>query len=1734
MASQAYEGIQAQIDAIEVSTSKSIEKLKAEKAATKDLEKQALIQKEIERLERNRESAVSKLKGMNDKVTKGIEKQLELSSEAEQTAYFTGSAESVRSRFKGTRQQADAELLLAKTAQVQAPVLRAQIEAVVSSGQLGPNQGTGLLNLFADDQAGLEKTFTTYLNFQGIEDLNKLQSIVGGFKDQKLAKDILVNLGGLSDSEFQSQYSVLEQLMQLDGEEINLEVALKESPNLLRDLAEVNTAIKGMKNVTKDNVRLVLESITLANGQPVGQSEINGITDNWSYFASLPEELRKTALTTYISLFSTIFATKEAREEWARNLAREKASKVGSSAQDFVFTQTYTTVIDAQGNLTEEGKKALAGDTVSQVQDIIGAFEALNKINSKGGGGTDDATAAKQSSLASLLEILKRTRDASIDAQGGAKELMRILGGKKDLKFFTGIDQQLSQLGANSDFIDFVGGLENAVKEKIIKINKDGVVSFGEFGEAAKKGYDEKQLGLFSAKSALAITAAQKQRDAFVKLSSTGVESSDALDMLADSTFAISLAAQKNPEEIKRMVNEWKAMRKEVETTLISTDPQEYFKQQMAIANKQFDYDEALARRRYQPQIEAAEKSIKANNDLIESNQRRLEVDKEIGNRRIDIINDEIDALERSIATGVEKQLQALQDESDKFSEDRTTIGNVVDKINEKYDLQEEALRRISTVNQEIISQQKGQLSLADALSKGDISAAASAVQDIRAADAEAAAQRAQEALQLAREAETGRVRGTLTGLTAKEISEKQYQNDRKTYLLNQQRADTEKKIAEKQEQIYQIQLKRQPIVAEITRLEDDNYRINMNVLKPLQDKLDAELDFIEAQKTKWTDAQLAIDGANLRTTAFTGKLTAAETLLTSMSGLWKNLTDKNLQLTIEKIEKVIREEALFVRAGTVKTKDGLVDVDAQGRAKDGSIPLAVDSTAPLEGAEELRKATEELAKSVAGLKSAKFGPKFNPEYKAKGGLISGYFANGGFAKGTDTVPAMLTPGEYVLRKSAVEKYGVENLDAMNVGYYKDGGSVLGGIFGGVSNLWKKVTSNKNATPLQNIGTSLLKEVGTVLQMAGNKVAPAIIPKASKDQAKSLAETSGIPGVYRAITNKSSEGPLGQESLAAQRLLDWSTVAGMFIPGAKAGVAKAGVANPITSSAKAVTSSIVKSPGLVKKIVTLPKTRKEEVLARQADEARRTAEALEFVKNNPRPVRPGAPGAPPAPGSPPVLDTAPLSLWDDTIDNILTDYSFWDAPAPKSPLQTIASSIGSTIAKPVTVPAKMISRITNAIGQAWRFGSDSGARWDGSFDYWGRTMLMREAANRTVGRLADRINPKITVGAKLDKLDPSEPAINALSTLQRYMAPKTGSVKYGLQYRNIPKNLLQNFVKNPLLKAKNSLSELKEIATTKGLSSSNAFVRNMATARHSAATASHYRVQAIVDSMPGGFEGLLQLLRGVHRARAPYTTAPLSIYERLAMSKTGKGNIPVNAYGPGNYFATSSVTSKKIFEDFGPYAYKTALTPSAILKVLRSKGFATSEEVRAIAEKHGMPYASLEGIAHNADHPLMQALIDAGYLGYRHNDAFTNWMMGIMPGMGFKLVDSPKVPDVVASRLADGSIDMSQTTIPKTVIKRAKGGIVPKYFAEGGYSMGTDTVPAMLTPGEFVMSKYAVETYGLENMKSINSGAALGETVYNYQLNVNVKSDANPEQIANVVMGQIRQIDSKRLRGNRL
>ena len=75
------------------------------------------------------------------------------------------------------------------------------------------------------------------------------------------------------------------------------------------------------------------------------------------------------------------------------------------------------------------------------------------------------------------------------------------------------------------------------------------------------------------------------------------------------------------------------------------------------------------------------------------------------------------------------------------------------DAINEKYNTQIESLDKIATLNQNIANIQKQRLSIADALTRGDISTAAQLMQDARADQAQSAVTGQKDALSATRDA---------------------------------------------------------------------------------------------------------------------------------------------------------------------------------------------------------------------------------------------------------------------------------------------------------------------------------------------------------------------------------------------------------------------------------------------------------------------------------------------------------------------------------------------------------------------------------------------------------------------------------------------------------------------------------------------------------------------------------------------------------------------------------------------------------------------------------------------------------------------------------------------------------------------------------------------------------------------------------------------------------------------
>jgi TP901 family phage tail tape measure protein len=616
-----------------------------------------------------------------------------------------------------------------------------------------------------------------------------------------------------------------------------------------------------------------------------------------------------------------------------------------------------------------------------------------------------------------ILTNLKRTRDATINAQGGAKELIRILGGAKDLKAFNGIDQQLSKIGANSDFIDFVGGLEKAIQNKVIKVSKKGVVALTDLGQAVKKAYDEKQLGLFSAENAQAINESLKQRDAFVKLKAAGLDTASAQELLADKTFMVSIAAQKNSDEIKKMINEYKNLKKTVKETQEITDPAEAFKDQLKTELEYYDFLERQARASVKLEIDRINNLIDANDRLIEAKERTIEIDI---NRPIDQFNEDLNLIDRSIA-----------------------------KINEKYDAQEKALEKISDINDDIASREASRISVADALTRGDLSAAAKAIQERRAEEARKAKERSSKLLQIAREKEIAKLTNA-DGLTKIQIEEK----------------------------IYSLEQKRIPIVAAIVKLQDDNYTLQNVTLRAQEDSLNKTLTAIDAARFAYEQQVLSIDKAKFAALGFNKELESGEATLLRMKALWELINGKSPvntpapqepppptddPLAADRAKLAATEKAIKDLLAKVQTTTKIPDAPSaysQGLSGGlyGPTPAVIQKNSagiPLTiAAPTIQKNSAGIPLTIAAPKTStslsgglygstpavkQIAPAVSYRARAMGGIIPKYFVSGGYSKGTDTIPAMLTPGEFVVRKNAVDSFGVNNLNKINDGSY--GGS---------------------------------------------------------------------------------------------------------------------------------------------------------------------------------------------------------------------------------------------------------------------------------------------------------------------------------------------------------------------------------------------------------------------------------------------------------------------------------------------------------------------------------------------------------------------------------------------------------------------------------------------------------------------------------------------------------------------
>jgi hypothetical protein len=394
------------------------------------------------------------------------------------------------------------------------------------------------------------------------------------------------------------------------------------------------------------------------------------------------------------------------------------------------------------------------------------------------------------------------------------------------------------------------------------------------------------------------------------------------------------------------------------------------------------------------------------------------------------------------IKKNFEDPAKALGVESNKISNDLAIMSHSADEINKKYDAQAEALANVQRINENIIRQQQQQLGLADALSSGDIAAAAKAAQDMRAADASNYAGGVSSAMDQARNNEIKNLKNS-SGQNQEQLQERQYQISQELFKLETDpaRLAAEKAIEDAQAQIVIYQ---EAQVAAAEKLQSDFDTINATIQTQLADQKtildtlmqqDAQLALEEISAQAVVDQIMALDDSSGHTLemweeivakmeegeplseAYAVAMEAAQDAALSNKNSWASILD-----TMNKIPKSLYTKHVY---------DEIHNITNYITNYVTTVSTAASSGGKSDGG------TADSTGSSATTKNVPKGASKGPMWLASGGMTPRYFGRGGFNMlpiGTDTIPAMLSPGEFVVSKFAVDNFGADKLKAINSG----------------------------------------------------------------------------------------------------------------------------------------------------------------------------------------------------------------------------------------------------------------------------------------------------------------------------------------------------------------------------------------------------------------------------------------------------------------------------------------------------------------------------------------------------------------------------------------------------------------------------------------------------------------------------------------------------------------------------
>ena len=990
--------------------------------------------------------------------------------------------------FAGTEQESTANELVGQleTSRVEAGA-KMLIMADIQSGTMTLDQLQMVFDLFNPDDVDQARQINLMAEIGAqmgpgmtADIVNLLPSFNG---NDVAAGEFLAIFEEEGAEEFQNTVEIFE-AMQAANPEIDFSIFFDGSEESEAKLQKLQDAYKKVDDYIEEHGDITASAV-LEQEIITDEYGMKMMQENQAWFDSLPASMKKAFLTQYLAVFETVTPAQAKQALAEAGIAMEGSREVARRGSRGLVGSSVVKQYSAEQ--LRQGASLYAQGQAREMMEGLASTGPSGPNNpppggGSGGGGSQEPEKPPTSFLDSLV---KDIRDFTRSAQGLTENFVDSMNAIRSatVSAFGGLSQQLRGVGLGEDVISMMTGMSkedwDQYKGQFFNFDAAGnVTGFKNDLAVIQERLRGVTLGKFVDEQQKSIANASSQALGLSKLVSLGMSYANAYEMVEDAALAAAIANASSAEEIRKIIelaNQARQIQSLADASKSVAGTNDATDATLAGLNALIKYNSALSDTQISAILASDElQTMLANFDTLDvrqlevlnealqdaANKEALEIQikmqtpegmQDLFNEGFSKAMEQFSAKEQAIKIkfdleknpfeetikNLSQQIKDMKEEPgglDDLEADLQRIGEQEIDINKKYDERFKALDSIAKINDRIAAQQRTQLSLSEALSMGDIAAAARVAQEMRAQDAAQALVDQREALQKSQELELENLMGNM-GMT---------------------RAQLEEKIRDIKQQIFEI---------EEAQIEPAQYQLDLLTRK---EELElSSLTILNQSRDEWEAVKNQVELARTSSDSYADDIERADGLVQKLIDKWSEVpTD------VTTIHTIIENR--------------ITDIENTPAPTPPPAPAPVASTqpAPAPAAPVYDEAwVNEMARRMyrgefgngvqnrinALNREGGYGDQYqriqnavNRNYYAKGGIVASYLANGGFPGmpkiGTDTVPAMLTPGEFVVKKYAVDKFGADNLKAINNGSYS-GGSVYNNTYS------ISVNANTNASP---------------------------------------------------------------------------------------------------------------------------------------------------------------------------------------------------------------------------------------------------------------------------------------------------------------------------------------------------------------------------------------------------------------------------------------------------------------------------------------------------------------------------------------------------------------------------------------------------------------------------------------------------------------------------------------------